>query len=72
MVAEGVPIKRETYVAVLMDRESNGPLIVASPAGGVDIETVAQETPDLIFKVCCNATTLLFRLAAYCGFCFFF
>ncbi|KHJ87471.1 succinate-CoA ligase, beta subunit [Oesophagostomum dentatum] len=39
MVAEGVPIKRETYVAVLMDRESNGPLIVASPAGGVDIET---------------------------------
>ncbi|EYC41181.1 hypothetical protein Y032_0579g241 [Ancylostoma ceylanicum] len=50
MVAEGVPIKRETYLAVLMDRESGGPVIVASPAGGVDIEKVAEETPNLIFK----------------------
>lgn len=51
MVAEGVSIKRETYLAVLMDRESNGPVIVASPAGGIDIEQVAEKHPELIFKV---------------------
>ncbi|KAJ1359014.1 Succinate--CoA ligase [GDP-forming] subunit beta, mitochondrial [Parelaphostrongylus tenuis] len=50
MIAEGVPIKRETYVAVLMDQESNGPVIVVSPAGGMDIEEVANTTPNLIFK----------------------
>lgn len=50
MVASGISIKRETYLAVLMDRESNGPVIVASPAGGMDIEAVAEKTPHLIFK----------------------
>ncbi|KAK6017778.1 ATP-grasp domain protein, partial [Ostertagia ostertagi] len=50
MVAKGVTIKREAYVAVLMDRQSNGPVVVASPAGGMDIEDVAKKTPELIFK----------------------
>ncbi|WKY04138.1 hypothetical protein Q1695_005257 [Nippostrongylus brasiliensis] len=50
MVCEGVPIKRETYLAVLMDRESNGPCVVVSPQGGMDIEQVAEKTPHLIFK----------------------
>ncbi|TKR58703.1 hypothetical protein L596_030114 [Steinernema carpocapsae] len=50
MVAESVPIARETYLAILMDREFNGPVVVASPAGGVDIEEVAEKTPELIFK----------------------
>ncbi|CAD6198831.1 unnamed protein product [Caenorhabditis auriculariae] len=50
MIAEGVAIARETYLAVLMDRESNGPVVVASPAGGMEIEAVAEKTPDLIFK----------------------
>ncbi|KAK0405177.1 hypothetical protein QR680_017841 [Steinernema hermaphroditum] len=50
MVAESVPIARETYLAILMDREYNGPVVVASPAGGVDIEEVAEKTPELIFK----------------------
>ena len=50
MVAEALDIERETYFAILMDRESNGPVIVASPAGGVDIEEVAEATPELIFK----------------------
>lgn len=52
MIAEGVDIKRETYLAVLMDRESNGPVVVASPDGGMDIEAVAEKTPERIFKVC--------------------
>ncbi|CAJ0579568.1 unnamed protein product, partial [Mesorhabditis spiculigera] len=50
MVAEGVTIVRETYLAVLLDRDSNGPVIVASPAGGMDIEEVAEKQPELIFK----------------------
>lgn len=50
MIAEALDIERETYLAILMDRESGGPLVVASPAGGVDIEEVAEKTPQLIFK----------------------
>ncbi|CAB3409388.1 unnamed protein product [Caenorhabditis bovis] len=50
MIAAGVDIDRETYLAVLMDRESNGPVVVASPDGGIDIEAVAEKTPERIFK----------------------
>lgn len=50
MVAEALDIARETYIAILMDRQFNGPVIVASPQGGVDIEEVAASTPQLIFK----------------------
>ncbi|CAG0888654.1 unnamed protein product, partial [Darwinula stevensoni] len=48
MVAESVDIVRETYLCVLLDRDSDGPVIVASPDGGVDIEEVALKTPDRI------------------------
>lgn len=51
MVAESVNIIRETYLCILMDREHNGPVIIASPAGGVDIEAVARDTPHLIKTV---------------------
>lgn len=51
MVADSVPISRETYLAILLDREHNAPVIVASPAGGMDIEKVAETNPELIFKV---------------------
>merc|ERR1711981_1072907 len=51
MVAEAIDITRETYFCILMDRESNGPVIVASPDGGVDIEEVAEKTPERIKKV---------------------
>ncbi|XP_042909162.2 succinate--CoA ligase [GDP-forming] subunit beta, mitochondrial [Parasteatoda tepidariorum] len=50
MIGEAVDIARETYLAILMDRESGGPVIVASPAGGMDIEDVAHKTPHLIYK----------------------
>ncbi|KAJ7317051.1 hypothetical protein JRQ81_003213, partial [Phrynocephalus forsythii] len=50
MVAEALDISRETYFAVLMDRACNGPVLVGSPQGGVDIEEVAAKTPELIFK----------------------
>uniref|UniRef100_A0A672SW62 Succinate-CoA ligase, GDP-forming, beta subunit n=1 Tax=Sinocyclocheilus grahami TaxID=75366 RepID=A0A672SW62_SINGR len=51
MVAEALDISRETYFAILMDRSCNGPVMVGSPQGGVDIEEVAATTPELIFKV---------------------
>lgn len=51
MVAESVNIKRETYLSILMERSYNGAALVASPAGGMDIETVAEETPHLLKTV---------------------
>ncbi|XP_063981267.1 succinate--CoA ligase [GDP-forming] subunit beta, mitochondrial [Diachasmimorpha longicaudata] len=51
MIAESVDIKREMYVCILMDRGSNGPVLIASPAGGMDIETVAEKNPELIKTV---------------------
>ncbi|KAM7402547.1 hypothetical protein PAMP_017775 [Pampus punctatissimus] len=50
MVAEALDISRETYFAILMDRSCNGPVMVGSPQGGMDIEEVAANTPELIFK----------------------
>ncbi|VTJ83366.1 Hypothetical predicted protein, partial [Marmota monax] len=50
MVAEALDISRETYLAILMDRSCNGPVLVGSPQGGVDIEEVAASNPELIFK----------------------
>ncbi|KAF1812789.1 succinyl-CoA ligase-like protein subunit beta [Eremomyces bilateralis CBS 781.70] len=40
--------RREFYLAVLMDRGSQGPVIVASSQGGMDIEAVAKENPEAI------------------------
>lgn len=48
MVAESVNIVRETYFSIVMERIYNGPAIVASPAGGMDIEAVAEKTPHLL------------------------
>ncbi|XP_043802090.1 succinate--CoA ligase [GDP-forming] subunit beta, mitochondrial [Apis laboriosa] len=48
MIAESVNIARETYICILMDRQHNGPVLIASPAGGMDIETVAKKNPELI------------------------
>lgn len=49
MVAEALDIARETYFAILLDREHNGPVMVGSPFGGMDIEDVAAKTPEAIF-----------------------
>ncbi|CAN6634759.1 succinate--CoA ligase [ADP-forming] subunit beta, mitochondrial [Trichomonascus vanleenenianus] len=49
-VVEREFVRREAYIAILMDRSVQGPIIVASPQGGMDIEGVAKETPDQIFK----------------------
>ena len=40
--------RREFYLAILMDRTTQSPVIVASSQGGMDIETVAKESPEAI------------------------
>ncbi|CDW56664.1 succinyl coenzyme A ligase (GDP forming) [Trichuris trichiura] len=51
MVAESVPIVRETYLAILLDRSFDGPVIISSPSGGMDIEEVARKYPEKILKL---------------------
>ncbi|MDP6860234.1 MAG: ADP-forming succinate--CoA ligase subunit beta [Verrucomicrobiales bacterium] len=50
MVAQAVDISKEYYLAILMDRESRAPVIVASTEGGVNIEEVAEKTPEKIIR----------------------
>jgi len=50
LIEEGLPIKKEFYLGIVVDRQSQRPVIMASPAGGMDIEKVAAETPHLIYK----------------------
>jgi len=73
MVAEAIDITRETYFCILMDREHNGPVIVASPDGGVDIEEVAEKTPERILKLPVDIHTgvtdaMAGEVAAFLGF----
>lgn len=51
LVDEAVGIKHEIYLAVVDDRANRCPVIMASSAGGVDIEEVAQVTPEKIIKI---------------------
>lgn len=48
MVAERKFPRREFYFAVMMERAFNGPVVIASSQGGVNIEEVAAESPDAI------------------------
>jgi succinyl-CoA synthetase beta subunit len=50
LIEEGLELTRELYLGVVLDRAAGRPVMMASPAGGMDIEKVADETPDLIFK----------------------
>jgi succinyl-CoA synthetase beta subunit len=50
LVEEAVSIAAEYYVAVLVDRSLQKPIVLASPAGGVDIEEVAARQPEVIFR----------------------
>jgi len=55
-VVEAIDIATEKYFAILMDRQYMGPVMVGSPRGGMDIEAVAEETPELIFKEAVDIT----------------
>lgn len=50
-IESGCSISHEYYLAILVDRELKMPLIMASTEGGMDIEEVAENTPEAIHKV---------------------
>ena len=50
-IEQGSDIDRELYLSMLVDREVSRISFIASAAGGMDIEKVAQETPEKIFSV---------------------
>jgi len=50
LVEEALDITRELYVGIVVDRAKEAPVVMASSEGGVEIEKVAAETPELIFK----------------------
>ncbi len=50
LIEEGLPIDREFYLSIVLDRASGQNVFMASAAGGMDIEEVAAKTPELIFK----------------------
>jgi succinyl-CoA synthetase beta subunit len=51
LIEEGLEIARELYLGLVIDRSSQRAVLMVSPDGGVEIEKVAAETPDRIFKV---------------------
>lgn len=50
LVEEASAIDRELYISIVLDRATSRPVIMASQDGGMDIEEVAEKTPERIFK----------------------
>jgi succinyl-CoA synthetase beta subunit len=50
LITEAEDIISESYVGIILDRVTKRPVLMVSPAGGVDIEEVAKKTPHKIFK----------------------
>jgi len=51
LVVPAADIAHEAYVGLIMDRETQRPVFMVSPAGGIDIEEVAAKTPDKILRL---------------------
>jgi succinyl-CoA synthetase beta subunit len=51
MVGQSKDPLRELYLAIVLDREAQAPVVIASTRGGVNIEEVAEHTPELIFHL---------------------
>ena len=52
LVAEKTDIARELYMSVVIDADLGAPVVMASTEGGVEIEQVAEEAPEQIFRAC--------------------
>ena len=50
LIEEGLPIKKELYIGVVIDRATESPVVMASSEGGVEIEEVAARNPEKIHK----------------------
>ena len=55
MIASGAAIEEEYYLSILLDRANRTFLVMASVAGGMDIEQVAHETPEKLAKIAVSA-----------------
>ncbi|MBF0100506.1 MAG: ADP-forming succinate--CoA ligase subunit beta [Desulfobacterales bacterium] len=71
LIEQGLTIQKEFYLGIIIDREKASIVIMASTAGGMDIEKVAEEHPEQIIKVCidplmgiqpCHARQLAYSL----------
>ena len=51
LISQPVDIEKEYYLGALIDRERAVPVLIASPAGGMEIEEVAHHSPDKILKI---------------------
>jgi succinyl-CoA synthetase beta subunit len=63
-IEEGADIKKELYVGMVVDRASQRVVLMASSEGGMDIEHVAEHTPEKIFKVAIDPVAGLSTAAA--------
>jgi succinyl-CoA synthetase beta subunit len=57
LIEEGLGIERELYLSILIDRAAACPVVIASAAGGMDIEEVAAKEPDKILREPINPGT---------------
>jgi succinyl-CoA synthetase beta subunit len=51
LIEEGLQMQRELYLSIVLDRAAGKPVVMASAAGGMDIEEVAASTPEKIARV---------------------
>ena len=54
MIAESTSIKKEFYLGAVIDRSTQSLIVMASPEGGMDIEKVAADSPEKIYKIKIN------------------
>jgi succinyl-CoA synthetase beta subunit len=64
LIEQGLPIARELYLGIVIDRASGKPVIMASQDGGMEIETVAEKNPERIHKEFVNPATGLIPFQA--------
>ncbi len=64
LIEEGADIKKELYVGIVLDRQSQKICVMASSEGGMDIEEVAAHTPEKLHKVFCDVQAGLTDLEA--------
>ena len=57
LIEEGVAIKKELYLSLLIDRRTGRPVFVACPEGGTEIEDLARTKPQLIHKECVDPSS---------------
>lgn len=57
LIEQGLTIVNELYLAIIIDREKEMPVIIASTEGGMEIEEVAEKSPELIHKAYVHPVT---------------